>query len=126
MISSLSKAVVDATGSIVQNNKAVVGANAFLHEAGIHQAGVLNNAITYEIMNPEKYGIFQDNIVIGIHSGKNAIIKKMQDLGYDVNKYDISEIVKDIKDFFEYNKEMKEDDFTTIVDINRIVTKKIG
>ena len=126
MISSLSKAVVNATGSIVQNNKAVVGANAFLHEAGIHQAGVLNNAITYEIMNPEKYGIFQDNIVIGIHSGKNAIIKKMQDLGYDVNKYDISEIVKDIKDFFEYNKEMKEDDFTTIVDINRIVTKKIG
>ena len=120
MIYDLSQAVVDATGSQIQNNKAIVGKNAFLHEAGIHQAGVIKNTSTYEIMNPERFGIYHDNIVLGIHSGKSAIIKKMQDLGFNPEKYSINEIVSDIKSYFEYNKKISNDKFIEIVNNNKL------
>ena len=120
MIYDLSQAVVDATGSQIQNNKAIVGKNAFLHEAGIHQAGVIKNTSTYEIMNPERFGIYHDNIVLGIHSGKSAIIKKMQDLGFNPEKYSINEIVSDIKSYFEYNKKISNDKFMEIVNNNKL------
>ena len=120
MIKDLSDAVVDATGSQIQKNKAIVGENAFLHEAGIHQAGVIKNANTYEIMNPEKFGVFHDNIVLGIHSGRNAIIKKIKDLGYNPEKYNINEIVVDLKRYFEYNKKISDDKFIEIIDANKI------
>ena len=114
-IYNLSRSVVKATGSEVQHNKAIVGANAFLHEAGIHQAGVLKNVKTYEIINPEKYGIHHDNIVIGIHSGKNAIISKMKKMNYQTEDFNIEEIVSDVKRYLEYNKEISDDVFTNIV-----------
>lgn len=120
MIKDLSDAVVDATGSQIQKNKAIVGENAFLHEAGIHQAGVIKNASTYEIMNPERFGVFHDNIVLGIHSGRNAIIKKMKDLGFNPEKYSINEIVADIKRYFEYNKKITNDKFIEIVNNNKL------
>ena len=120
MIYDLSQAVVDATGSQIQNNKAIVGKNAFLHEAGIHQAGVIKNTSTYEIMNPERFGIYHDNIVLGIHSGKSAIIKKMQDLGFNPEKYSINEIVSDIKSYFEYNNKISNDKFIEIVNNNKL------
>lgn len=119
MIYNLSQEVVRATGSFVQNNKAIVGKNAFLHEAGIHQAGVLKNSETYEIIDPEKYGIYHDNIVIGIHSGRNAIIDKMIKLIFDPDLYDIESIVSDVKAFFEYNKEMTDAGFINIIDSNK-------
>ena len=118
-IKNISEMVVKATGSIVQNNKAIVGANAFKHESGIHQAGVINNAQTYEIMNKEDYGVDEDSIVIGIHSGKTAIIDKIEKTGKNPIKYNIDEIVKDIKDFFEYNKELTDDQFLNIIEINK-------
>ena len=124
MIYDLSQAVVDATGSQIQNNKAIVGKNAFLHEAGIHQAGVIKNANTYEIMNPERFGIYHDNIVLGIHSGKSAIMKKMKDLGFNPEKYSINEIVADIKSYFEYNKKISNDKFIEIINNNKIKTYK--
>ena len=119
MIKDLSDAVIDATGSQIQKNKAIVGENAFLHEAGIHQAGVIKNTSTYEIMNPERYGIFHDNIVLGIHSGKNAVIKKMIDLGFSQEEYNINEIVADIKRYFEYNKNITDDIFIDIINNNK-------
>ena len=119
MIKDLSDAVIDATGSQIQKNKAIVGENAFLHEAGIHQAGVIKNTSTYEIMNPERYGIFHDNIVLGIHSGKNAVIKKMIDLGFSQEEYNINEIVADIKRYFEYNKNIIDDIFIDIINNNK-------
>lgn len=122
MIYDLSQAVVDATGSQIQNNKAIVGKNAFLHEAGIHQAGVIKNANTYEIMVPERFGIYHDNIVLGIHSGKSAIMKKMKDLGFNPEKYSINEIVADIKSYFEYNKKISNDKFIEIINNNKIKT----
>ena len=118
-IYDLSQSVIKATGSFVQNNKAIVGKNAFLHEAGIHQAGVLNNKMTYEIMNPEKYGIYHDNIVLGIHSGKNAIMSKIKKLGKDPSKYDIEGVTKEFKEFCENNKEVSDQDFINIINHNK-------
>lgn len=124
MIKSISNMVVDATGSLVQSNKAIVGENAFKHEAGIHQAGVLNSRETYEIIDPIRYGIDTSNIVIGIHSGKGAIASKMKELGYDINEYDINNIVLEIKDWFNNSLEnngikcISEDIFCMIVDRN--------
>lgn len=121
MIKSISNLVIEATGSFVQNNKAIVGANAFKHEAGIHQAGVINNSQTYEVMNKEDYGIYEDSIVIGIHSGKNAVMDKIKKMNKNPNKYDIDSIMQQIKEFFEYNKEIKDEEFIKIIEQN---TKK--
>ena len=71
-------------------------------------------------MNPERFGIYHDNIVLGIHSGKSAIIKKMQDLGFNPEKYSINEIVSDIKSYFEYNKKISNDKFIEIVNNNKL------
>ena len=119
-IKPISEMVVEATGSIIQNNKAIVGANAFKHEAGIHQAGVINNSLTYEVMNPKDYGIYEDNIVIGIHSGKNAIIDKIKKLGKNVSNYDIDSIVLEIKHFFEYNRNFSDQDFLNIINNHKV------
>ena len=99
-IKYISDVVVNATGSFIQNNKAIIGNNAFKHESGIHQAGVIKNRETYEIIDPTRYGICSENIVIGIHSGKNAIIDKMQKLQFEISLYDIDKIVHDIKNWF--------------------------
>ena len=119
-IKEISDMVVDYTGSMVQHNKAIVGENAFRHEAGIHQAGVINNSNTYEIINPVEYGIVTDGIVIGIHSGKAAITKKMESLGYKIGNYNINKIVCDVKDFFRDKKELSDEDLRRIIDDNRI------
>lgn len=122
-IKNISDMVVSATGSFIQSNKAVVGNNAFKHEAGIHQDGVIKNRETYEIMDPTRYGIYQSNIVIGIHSGKTAIIDKMSKFGYDINKYDIIQIEMDIKNWFSNSfnkiKSIPDDVFNSIVESNK-------
>lgn len=102
-IKAISDLVVSATGSTIQSNKAIVGENAFKHESGIHQDGVLKNRQTYEILDPSRYGINTDNIVIGIHSGKGAIINKIESFGYNPNEYNIVAIVNDIKEWFGSN-----------------------
>lgn len=124
-IKMISDEVINATGSPVQSNKAIVGENAFKHEAGIHQDGVIKNRETYEILDPIRYGINTNNIVIGIHSGKGAIINKMKLIGYDIDEYNISNIVNDIKNWFNssYNinnlKELPNDIFINILDNNK-------
>ena len=123
-IYEISLLVSEVTGSVVQNNKPIVGKNAFKHEAGIHQAGVLNNKKTYEIMNPKKYGIYQDNMVIGIHSGKHAIVDKIKKLGFDKDKYNIDDIVSDVKCFFQNKKEITDKEFIDIVNSNKKIFKK--
>lgn len=74
------------TGMGVQRNKAIVGRNAFAHEAGIHQDGVLKNAITYEIISPQTIGMAANQIVLGKHSGRHALAKRFEDLGYPLSK----------------------------------------
>jgi 2-isopropylmalate synthase len=80
-----SRLVSMITGIVVQPNKAVVGANAFAHEAGIHQDGVLKNRMTYEIMEPEIVGLSTNRLVLGKHSGRHAFKRKLADLGYDLS-----------------------------------------
>ncbi|MEK7725165.1 MAG: hypothetical protein AAB336_12490 [Acidobacteriota bacterium] len=76
----------------VQPNKAIVGGNAFAHEAGIHQHGVLSNPLCYEIMTPESVGVPKTDIVLGKHSGKHALKARYQDLGIELNPEQISQI----------------------------------
>jgi 2-isopropylmalate synthase len=81
-----SELLANITGKPVQANKAVVGKNAFAHEAGIHQDGVLKDASTYEIMTPETVGVPQRNLVLGKHSGRNALAHRYQELGYTLGR----------------------------------------
>ncbi|KAJ2782421.1 2-isopropylmalate synthase (Alpha-isopropylmalate synthase) (Alpha-IPM synthetase) [Coemansia javaensis] len=82
LLFSTSRMVEDLSGMVVQPNKAIVGRNAFLHESGIHQDGVLKNKQTYEIIRPEDVGVTTNNIALGKHSGRHAIRTKLDDLGY--------------------------------------------
>lgn len=120
MIYETSLLVSSITGSYVQHNKPIVGANAFKHEAGIHQAGVLKNKKTYEIMDPKRYGIYVDNMVIGVHSGKHVIIDKMKKLGFDPDNYDVESITFDIKEFFKTSKTIEDSDIISIINNNKI------
>ena len=83
-ISRISKLVSNYTGILVPPNKAIVGANAFAHEAGIHQDGMLKNELTYEIMRPETVGLAQSTLVLGKHSGRHAFTVRLGELGYDL------------------------------------------
>ena len=81
------------TGIVVQPNKAIVGANAFAHEAGIHQDGMLKNQLTYEIMRPEMVGVTQSRLVLGKHSGRHAFKTRLSELGYPLNETDLDKAV---------------------------------
>ena len=109
-----SRLVSDLTGLTVQRNKAVVGQNAFAHEAGIHQHGVLRHKRTYEIMNPEDIGWTGTNIVIGKHSGKHAVEAVLKEIGYELNKEQIDAIVKKVKGLADKQKEVTRDDVIAI------------
>ena len=82
------------TGVSVTPNKAVVGANAFAHEAGIHQDGILKNPLTYEIIVPEKVGVPARRLVLGKHSGRNAFRSRLSELGYEITDAEIGEFYK--------------------------------
>lgn len=87
-----SKLLCEITGMQVQVNKAVVGQNAFSHEAGIHQDGMLKNSITYEIMTPQSVGIETNKIVLGKHSGRRALNARLEQLGYELTKEEMDEV----------------------------------
>lgn len=93
-IYAASQLLGEITGIGVQPNKAIVGKNAFAHEAGIHQDGVLKNALTYEIMTPESVGVPGNSLVLGKHSGRNALNARLVDLGFQVDKEQLQEIYK--------------------------------
>jgi len=91
-IMKASRLVSSITGFPVQPNKAIVGANAFAHEAGIHQDGMLKHAGTYEIMTPESIGLNKSSLVLGKHSGKHAFSEKLKELGYEVGDNALMEL----------------------------------
>jgi 2-isopropylmalate synthase len=82
------------TGVAVQPNKAIVGRNAFAHEAGIHQDGVLKNPLTYEIMTPQSVGVPENRLVLGKHSGRNALGRRCEELGYPLARRDLDRVYK--------------------------------
>jgi len=89
-----SRLLTEITGAAVQPNKAIVGRNAFAHEAGIHQDGVIKNPLTYEIMTPQSVGVPESKLVLGKHSGRHALGLKCQQLGYEFSRRDLDRIYK--------------------------------
>ncbi|HEY3380107.1 MAG TPA: 2-isopropylmalate synthase, partial [Armatimonadota bacterium] len=110
-----SRLVSDVTGIHTQPNKAIVGANAFAHEAGIHQHGMLANKQTYEIMSPEDVGVSESKLVLGIHSGKHAIMRKLLEMGYELNDEQLDKVVQNVKEVAAKKKEVTERDLESIV-----------
>jgi 2-isopropylmalate synthase len=90
-IYATSRLLTTITGVSVPPNKAVVGANAFAHEAGIHQDGILKNPLTYEIIVPEKVGVPSRQLVLGKHSGRNALRARLEELGYETTDAELAE-----------------------------------
>ncbi len=111
-----SKLLTKITGIPVQPNKAIVGANAFAHEAGIHQHGMLSHALTYEIMTPESVGVPQSRLVLGKHSGRHALKKRLQDLGVDLGEEDLTKAFQRFKELCDKKKEVFDDDLLAIVE----------
>ena len=114
-----SRLISAITGVPVQPNKAVVGKNAFSHEAGIHQHGVLANKKTYEIMTPESIGLPQNAIVLGKHSGKHAFVQRLEDLGYVVDDQRISESFDRFKELADRKKEVSDLDLRALVELEQ-------
>ena len=115
-ITKASKLVSTVTGFTVQPNKAIVGANAFAHESGIHQDGMLKNAQTYEIMTPESVGLTESKLVMGKHSGRHAFRQKLAELGYDLGDNAIQDAFKRFKDLADLKKDVFDEDIVALVD----------
>jgi 2-isopropylmalate synthase len=102
------------TGFNVQPNKAIVGANAFAHESGIHQDGVLKHAGTYEIMTPESVGLTKSNLVIGKHSGRHAFRKKLEELGFELGDNALNDAFARFKVLADKKKNVYEEDLIAL------------
>jgi 2-isopropylmalate synthase len=114
-ISESSRLLAEITGHGVQPNKAIVGANAFAHEAGIHQHGVLNNPLTYEIMTPESVGLDCNRIVLGKHSGRFALGKKIEAIGYSLSKEELNQLYMKFTNLADEKKIIDENDLRTLL-----------
>jgi 2-isopropylmalate synthase len=115
-ITRASRYVSAITGFPVQFNKAIVGKNAFAHESGIHQDGMLKNAETYEIMRPEDVGQGATNLVMGKHSGRHAFREKLKALGYELGQNALNEAFQRFKDLADKKKHVFDDDIVALVD----------
>jgi 2-isopropylmalate synthase len=110
-----SRLVSMITGIMVQPNKAIVGANAFAHEAGIHQDGVLKNRMTYEIMKPETIGLSTNKLVLGKHSGRHALHAHLKDMGYDLSSEELNLVFEKFKELADKKKHIVDEDLEVIV-----------
>jgi len=110
-----SRLVSQVTGVNVQPNKAIVGANAFAHEAGIHQDGVLKERITYEIMKAEEVGIPSNKIILGKHSGRHAFRKRLEDYGYYLTEEDFQTAFRKFKDLADKKKYVFDEDIEALI-----------
>ncbi len=115
-ITKVSRLVSAITGFVVQPNKAIVGANAFAHEAGIHQDGVLKHAQTYEIMTPESVGLIRSKLVMGKHSGRHAFRVKLKELGYELGENALNDAFRRFKDLADKKKDVYDEDIVALVD----------
>jgi len=122
-ISKTSKLVSSLTGMVIQPNKAIVGSNAFAHEAGIHQHGVLAKATTYEIMTPQSIGLKSSELVLGKHSGRHAFEKKVKELGFKLAQKEFEKAFNDFKALADKKKNIYDEDIEAIVE-NEISREK--
>ena len=126
LISNASKVVSNATGFPVQFNKAIVGKNAFAHESGIHQDGMLKNRNTYEIMTPESVGVKKTSLVMGKHSGRHAFKDKLSDLGYaNVTDDVIQNAFGKFKILADKKKHIYDEDIVALVDDSLIIENNV-
>jgi 2-isopropylmalate synthase len=116
MLTRASKLVAATTSFPVQYNKAIVGRNAFAHESGIHQDGMLKNAQTYEIMTPESVGVKQTSLVMGKHSGRHAFVHKLRDLGYELAGNQLEDAFVRFKALADRKKHVYDEDIEALVD----------
>ena len=115
-IARTSRMVSNLTGVPIQPNKAIVGDNAFAHESGIHQDGVIKERTTYEIMDAEKIGISKENIVLGKHSGRNAFSKKLEEMGYELDGEELNSAFKRFKDLADKKQDITQLDIEAIME----------
>ena len=113
-----SKLLSTVTGVPVPPNKAIVGANAFAHESGIHQHGIINNRLTYEIMSPESVGIYQSRIVLGKHSGRHAFEERLEQLGYRIPDSVLEQSFEKFKVLADHKKVVTDQDIEALVSSN--------
>ena len=118
-IARTSRLVSSLTGYVVQRNKAIVGRNAFAHESGIHQAGVLSEASTFEIMTPADVGLADNDLVLGKHSGRHALRAKLAELGYTLSDAELGDAFKRFKDVADKKKAV------TVLDLEALVSEEI-
>ncbi|MBI2370478.1 MAG: 2-isopropylmalate synthase, partial [Deltaproteobacteria bacterium] len=107
--------VSQITGLTVQVNKAIVGENAFAHEAGIHQDGVLKEKLTYEIMTPESIGLSQSTLVMGKHSGRHAFREKLRELGFQLTEQELNLAFEKFKKLADLKKDVFDEDIEALV-----------
>lgn len=110
-----SNLVQSITGVKAQPHKAIVGVNAFAHESGIHQHGMLQNQETYEIMTPESIGLNKNKLVLGKHSGKHALRDKIEDLGYTITEEELGDIFVKFKDLADEKKDIFDEDIEALL-----------
>ncbi len=118
-IARTSRMVSNLTGYVVQPNKAIVGRNAFAHESGIHQAGLLSEAATFEIMKPSDVGLADSDLVLGKHSGRHALRARLQELGCELNDNELDEAFHRFKELADKKKEV------TALDLEALVGEEI-
>jgi 2-isopropylmalate synthase len=114
-LTASSRLITGITGMKVQPNKAIVGANAFAHEAGIHQDGLLKEKTTYEIMSPESVGLSKSTLVLGKHSGRHAFRTRLEELGYSLTDEEINKAFERFKVLADKKKEVFDEDLEAIV-----------
>ena len=116
-ITKTSRLVSNLTGMVVQPNKAIVGANAFAHESGIHQDGVLKNRLTYEIIDARTVGLSDNRISLGKLSGRSAVRARLEELGYDLSREDLDDAFARFKDLADRKREITDRDLESIVSV---------
>ncbi|MDK1022366.1 MAG: 2-isopropylmalate synthase [Candidatus Hydrogenedentes bacterium] len=114
-ITNASKVLSNITGLVVSYNKPIVGRNAFAHEAGIHQHGMIANQMTYEIMTPESIGRSKSDLVLGKHSGKAGLAKRCEELGYDLASDEVAQLYEKFIKLADQKKEVFDDDLRILL-----------
>jgi 2-isopropylmalate synthase len=110
-----SRLVSSITGIVVQPNRAIVGANAFAHEAGIHQDGMLKNPMTYEIMKPETVGVSKNSLVLGKHSGRHALYSHISKKGYNLSDEELNTVFEKFKHLADRKKSIRDEDIDALI-----------
>ncbi|PYI53028.1 2-isopropylmalate synthase [Paenibacillus flagellatus] len=124
-IARTSRLVSKLTGMVVPGNKAIVGANAFAHESGIHQDGMLKEKTTYEIISPETIGLKESKLVLGKHSGRHAFREKLIDMGYDLNDEQVNEAFAKFKVLADRKKNVIDEDIRALIEEKLVQTPEV-